>query len=456
MKPYVTLTLALVAAAPATARGGEVSPSRLTPIVRVVQKTKDCVVNISTQKIVLRRDERSRQDDPFDAFDNFCEEFFRRRPYRPARVQQPLGSGIIIDARGLVVTNAHVIRRAGPLRLSTSDNHTYEATLLAADLSADIALLCIPKADRKFRGVKMSTETPLLGETVVALGNPFGLSNSVTSGIVSSLGREIIVGRGRRKLRFRDLIQTSALVNPGNSGGPLLNLDGELVGMNTAVVNDAQGIGFALPVTQVREIVARLLAAPDVREASFGIRIPPEAPARIEEVIAQGPAQKAGLRVGDMLETVGGRKVEDALDFALVLYGRKPGERVAVRYLRDKAPRRTVVALGAMPKPKHRDEVAGRIGLGAQDMTPRIAQSMGLPIAWGVLVAEVEEGGPANESGLAAGDLIVQIGRYRVQNMAQAHRALREVESGRMVFIALVRRGYLAHTRVRVRATPSP
>ena len=443
----------ILLAVAATARAADPSPERLSPIVKVVRQAKGCVVNISAEKIVLRRNRghSNRGDDPFDSFDDLFDDFIRRHTYRRTRVQQPLGSGVLLDKSGLVITNAHVIRRAGNLRLTLSDGSGYRAKLITADFSSDLALLRILDAKSDLKPVRMAHGPPLLGETVVALGNPFGLSDSVTSGIVSSLDREIIVGRGPRKLHFRGLIQTSALINPGNSGGPLLNLDGELVGINTAVVNEAQGIGFAMPVKQVRRIVARLLAAPDVRPVTFGVKLRGGAPAEVAQVIAASPAAEAGLRKADIIESIGGRAVRDACDFALALIHRKPGQRVWLKYGRGEKTFKTRLTLGPMPKPSHRADISRRIGASTQDMTPKLARAMSLPISWGVLISSVEISGPALRAGLAQGDILVRVDRYRVQTMAQVNRALRGIPEGEPVFVALFRRGYLAYAVVRTR-----
>ena len=425
------------------------SPSRRTPVVEVVEKTRDVVVNISTQRIVLQREEpRFRSTHPFD---QLWEDFFQPRRYRRAEVLQPLGSGIVLDEEGLVLTNAHVIRRASNLRLLLADGREHEGELLAADVNADLALLRILDLDGPLRAPPMCMDEPILGETVIALGNPFGLSNSVTTGVVSSIDRDLDWGEGDLAMRFEGLIQTSALINPGNSGGPLLNLQGELMGINTAIVPQAQGIGFAIPTRQIRKVLARLLSTPDVRPAFLGLALNDCGPPVVAEVAPDGPAHRAGLRAGDAIEALDGRRVLDAFDFAMALLRREPGQRLRVRYRRGGEPLEAEVVLAAPPPPPELAEIAGRLGVGVQDVDRRLAESMNLPIAWGVLVTEVEPDGPGARAGLAEGDVLVQLGRYRVQSVAQAAQALREINPGDRVNLSVIRGGRLGYTSARTR-----
>ncbi|HRU04528.1 MAG TPA: trypsin-like peptidase domain-containing protein [Candidatus Brocadiia bacterium] len=437
----------VVAAVTLAAGAASASNLRRGPIVDVVEKTRDCVVNISAKGIVLQR-EPSAYRGSEDPYDRLFRDFFQPRRYRRAQVQQPLGSGVILDASGLVATNAHVIRRASNLCLSLSDGKQYEGELLAADMDADLALLRI-RGGGPFKPVRMCRSEPMLGETVVALGNPFGLSNSVTSGIVSSLDRDVTVGEGDNALSFQGLIQTSALINPGNSGGPLLNMEGELMGINTAIISDAQGIGFALPVTQLRKVMARLLSTPDARTASVGLALNDTGAPSVQRVSDGGPAAKAGVEAGDVILSVDGREITDPYDFALALLARKPGEKIKIRLRRGGKEMEKDVVLGRLPT--HEDEISRRIGVSVQNVTASLAETMGLPLKWGALIAGVTPGGPAEEAGLAPGDVLVQVGRYRITTVAQAARALREAKPGDEVFIAIVRQGSLAYTRIRAK-----
>lgn len=448
MKHATTNLLACLAAAFALLASAA-ADARRTPVVEVVEKTRDIVVNISTHRVVFHREEpRFRSRHPFD---QLWEEFFQPRRYRREEFLQPLGSGIVLDEEGLVLTNAHVIRRASNLLLVLADGTQYEGELLAADVDADLALLRVLDWNAPLQAAQMCMDEPLLGETVVALGNPFGLSNSVTTGVVSSLDRDVTAGEGDHALRFEGLVQTSALINPGNSGGPLLNLKGELMGINTAVVPQAQGIGFAIPVRQIRKVAARLLSTPDVRPVTMGLAVNDCGPPTVAEVAPGGPADSAGLRPDDTLVEMDGRPVLDTFDFALRLLRREPGQRLHVRFRRGAETRETMVVLAAPAQPSEEAEIARRLGLDVQNVDRALAREKNLPIAWGVLVAGVEPDGPGMRAGLAVGDVLVEVGRYRVQTVAQTAEALREIRPGDRVSLTAIRHGRIGQTIARTR-----
>ena len=231
-----SIAVLLLGAIIVTAHGDD-RALRRTPVVEAVERVHGAVVNISTERVVVRRSYDRFFGPGSDRFDQLFEDFFRRN--RPGRVierkkiQQPLGSGCVITPDGLVVTNEHVVRRATNIKLSLDTGEVLEAELLAADPEHDLALLRA-KTTKPLQAISMARSSDLmLGETIIALGNPFGFENSVTTGIVSAVRREITVGSGSGAVHYKDLVQTSALINPGNSGGPLVNVLGELVGINT-------------------------------------------------------------------------------------------------------------------------------------------------------------------------------------------------------------------------------
>jgi len=422
--------------------------ARRTPIVVAVEEAKDCVVNISTEATVLRRSPGGAV--PEDPFDRLFEDFFRSHRYQRARVLQPLGSGVVLDERGLIVTNAHVIQRARDLRLSLADGAKYEGDLLAADFDNDVALLRIQNPRRNLKPIRMAQSPLMLGETVIALGNPYGLSNSVTSGIVSSLERDVAIGNGEDRREFKGLVQTSALINPGNSGGPLVNLDAELVGINTAIVDHAQGIGFAIPAVQLRESLAELLATPEVSSVWLGLSFRSN-PLTVAGVAKDSPAAKAGLRANDRVHTFASRPARDAFDVGMALLYRRPGDRIEIGIERHGRRREMIVTL-AEPKPLTDETVLSRrVGILGQDVDRDLARTMQLPVTWGILVAKLEPDSPADRAGIKVGDLIIQMGRYRIQSLRQAVRILRDARPGDRVSVALVRSGYLARTAVRIR-----
>jgi len=423
---------------------------RRTPIVSAVETVRGAVVNISTERVVVMR----RGFSPFfgdgdDLFERMFEDFFRqhqsRRKLERKTINTPLGSGCIITADGLVVTNEHVIRRATNIRLSLATGETFDAELLAADPTEDLALLRV-KADKPLQSIPMGTSSDLmLGETVLALGNPFGFENSVTTGIVSALDREISVGSGRSEVKYTGLVQTSALINPGNSGGPLVNVLGELIGINTAVVDQGQGIGFSIPIDRARDILAPLLATPQVSEAwpgFTGVTRDQRDGVQITSITETGPARKT-LRTGDIISAVDGRPVRDLFDVLLAMVQHQPGDSVGLRIIRDDAPMTVSVTLGRMPVPTPKKILFDKFGIAGQDLTSTLARQLSTAVESGVLVSEVWRDSPALEVGLQRGDVIVQIGSHPVRALRDAAAALRNTRSGERVFIRVVRENYV-------------
>jgi len=441
-----------VTAAPDEDRGAAL---RRTPIVDAVERVRGSVVNISTERVVLvRGGGRSFFGD--DVFDRLFEDFFGRQYGRgkveQKRVQTPLGSGCILTADGLVVTNEHVIRRASNIKLSLHTGETFDAELLAADPTEDIALLRA-KVEHPLQAIPMGTSSDMmLGETILALGNPFGFENSVTSGIVSAFNREIEVG-GNEGARYAHLIQTSALINPGNSGGPLVNVLGELVGINTAVVDQAQGIGFSIPIDHVRDVLAPLVGAAGVSETWVGFR--GETAEKRDGVLVTAVKEEspaAGtLAAGDVIRKADGAPVGDMFDLLLRIFQHEPGETLSLTIERDGKVRTISFALGKRETPPPLELLKQKLGLKGQNMTATLARQLGAAADYGVLVTETEADSPAAEAGLEEGDIVIQIGSHPVRNLREAASALQERRPGERVFIRLVRGRYVARTRIVVR-----
>ena len=447
------LLFVLVACLSATAADAG-RDARRTPLVEAIEKVRLSVVNIRTDSVVLRRSR-----DPFfgtgdDSFDRLFEDFFRPRRYTREKVETPLGSGIILDQQGFVLTNEHVVRRATRIRVSLADNTTHDAALLCADPSEDIALLRI-ESDRKFQPIGLGTSRDLmLGETVIALGNPFGFENSVTNGIISALNREISVGDGGATREYKDLIQTTALINPGNSGGPLLNIHAELIGVNTAVVSGAQGIGFAIPVDHVREVLAQLFANRRVQKAWLGAEVgqaSADKPVTVRSVEANSPAARTDVKAGDAITRIGGRPVPDLFAFHHQLALQTPGDRVRLEILR--AGRRETVSpvLAERPRLSTRKRFQEMLGMSVQDINPTLRRALGLQVDEGAVISGLTRGGPGADAGLRTGDVIIQIESYRVRNVEEAAEVLEQTRPGQKVYVKVVRGRQWGATRVLVR-----
>jgi serine protease Do len=449
--------MALVFGALAGADQGEPPVRRRTPIVRAVEKVQRAVVNISTEQLVVRR-----SYSPFrgggDPFDRLFEEFFREH-FAPGkverkRVEQPLGSGCVITEDGLVLTNAHVIRRASNLQLSLQNGDIYQARLVAADPAHDVALVKAELDGARLDAIEMGTSSDLmLGETVIALGNTFGFENSVTSGIVSALDRTITVGD---TVEYRGLIQTSALINPGNSGGPLVNVLGELVGVNAAVVSHAQGIGFAIPIDAVRDKLAPLLTSRRISKGWAGFEgesLSGRKGARVTSVHPEGPAAGV-LEPGDVLAEIDGARCTDLFDIALAVKRSDAGETLRLRVLRDGKPMRAALQLVPFPEFPDDEVFVRRVGLDGQALTAALARRLRLRVAEGVLVNDVGPGGPAAEAGIEPNDVIIRIGDVDVHSPAEAGRAVKELSTGQTVRVTLVRGVYRVTTGVTLAALP--
>ncbi|MGF1511087.1 MAG: trypsin-like peptidase domain-containing protein [Myxococcota bacterium] len=297
---------------------------RRSPVVQVVERAGPAVVNISTS--------RSGPRNPF--FRGRGDDFFRRFFGEPSeRRIESLGSGVIIDPGGVILTNEHVVARAAEIKVTLSNRRTFDADVIGADREFDLAVLRVRRAEG-LPSVDLGRSDDLMpGETVIAIGNPFGLANSVTSGVVSALHRSI---EAEDRL-YEDFIQTDAAINPGNSGGALLNIFGELIGINTAIYGEANGIGFAIPVDKARAVVNEVLQFGEVRPVYTGMTVDPASRdgARVVRVRGGSPAELAGIRAGDLLVDLSGQEIRSGLSYRRVEQSLVPGQTVTVTLARD-------------------------------------------------------------------------------------------------------------------------
>jgi serine protease Do len=381
--------------------------------------------------------------DPFERF------FGPRQRQQP---QRSLGSGFVIDSEGYILTNNHVVENADEIVVRLDNEQEHKATLVGKDPKTDLALL-------KVEGVGGLTAVPLgdsdalrVGEWVMAIGNPFGLDHSVTSGIVSAKGR--FIGAGN----YDDYIQTDAAINPGNSGGPLINLRGEVVGINSAIFSRTGGnigIGFAIPVNLAKELVPQLREKGKVTRGWLGVliqRVTPEIAeslgleqargALVADVVANGPAAEAGVKVGDVIVEFDGHPVSESNELPM-LVARTPLEKqVTLKLMRDKEPIELAVTIAELRDDEMQvaSSDSEKLGLAVQTLTPEIAENLGVEETKGVVVTAVESGSPAEEAGLRRGDVILEVNREAVDHADAYAAALKKVEKGKNVLF-LVRRG---------------
>jgi len=393
------------------------------------------------------------EGEPKDFTEPF-EHFFGPGPKQQHQApQRSLGSGFVIDSEGYILTNNHVVENADEIVVRLDNEQEHKATVVGKDPKTDLALL-------KIDGVSGLTAVPLgdsdklrVGDWVMAIGNPFGLDHSVTSGIVSAKGR--FIGAGN----YDDYIQTDAAINPGNSGGPLINLRGEVVGINSAIFSRSGGnigIGFAIPVNLAKELVPQLREKGKVTRGWLGVLIQKVTPeiaeslgleqahgALVADVIANGPAAAAGIKVGDVIVEFDGHPVNESNELPM-LVARTPLEKqVTLKILRDKQPIDLPVTIAELQDEE--TQVAGggdseKLGLAVQTLTPEIAENLGVEEAKGVVVTAVESGSPADEAGLRRGDVILEVNRQAIEDTDNYKAALKKVEKGKNVLF-LVRRG---------------
>ena len=444
---------------PSRALIGESAPegrtgNALPDFVALAKRMKPVVVNISTTQV---SESRGQQEfgSPFgddDPFNDFWRRFFGGPMPRGPQRQRSLGSGFIIDAEGFILTNNHVVENAQKIVVKLSDDQEYEAKVVGRDAKTDIAIIKI-NAKAALTAASLGDSDHLdVGEWVVAIGNPFGLDSTVTSGIVSAKGRHI--GQGP----YDNFIQTDASINPGNSGGPLINLRGEVIGINTAIFSRTggnMGIGFAIPINLAKEVLPQLRGKGKVTRGYLGVLIQKVTPeiaeslgmdhgygALVANVSKDGPADKAGVKVGDVIVEFDGKEVKDSGDLPIIVARTAVDKKIRMKVLRDKKEFTLNVAVGEL---KDEEVVAsapekGELGMTVQKLTPQLAENLGLDKTDGVVVTAVEPGSAADEAGIRRGDVIVEVDRKPVRGVEEYRKAIADSRKGRGVLF-LVRRG---------------
>ena len=430
----------------------------LPDFVNLAKKLKPMVVNISTTQVSEGRGTQEFSS-PFgggdeDPFNDFWKRFFGGPAPRGPQRQRSLGSGFIIDADGSILTNNHVVENASKIVVKLAgDEQDYEAKVIGRDAKTDIAVIKI-NAKTNLAAASLGDSDRLeVGEWVMAIGNPFGLDGTVTSGIVSAKGRHNIT-----QGPYDNFIQTDASINPGNSGGPLINLRGEVIGINTAIFSRSGGnigIGFAIPINLVKELLPQLRGKGKVTRGYLGVLIQKVTPeiaeslgmekgygALVANVSKDGPAEKAGVKVGDVIVEFDGNPVKDSGDLPIIVARTAVEKKARMKVLRDKKEIILNVAVGEL---KDEEVVAaapekGELGLTVQRLTPQMAESLGLEKSEGVVVSAVEPGSTAEEAGIRRGDVILEVDRKTVRNLDEYKKAVAGVRKGRGVLF-LVRRG---------------
>jgi len=444
----LALTLAGVAAGATlpVALPVAVGDQELPTLAPMIERAAPAVVNIATRGTVEVQSRNPFLEDPF--FRRFFEQDPDTAPRR--RSTQSAGSGVIVDAsQGYIVTNAHVIENAEEITVTLQDDRTFSAEIIGTDPGSDIAIIKV-ESDRLTEIPLADSERTRVGDFVVAIGNPFGLGHTVTSGIVSALGRSGLNPDG-----YEDFIQTDASINPGNSGGALVNLRGELIGVNSAIITRSGGnigIGFAIPANMVQSIMSQLLEFGEVRRGLLGVNIYTVTPdiaeaygveeiqgALVSQVVGGSAADEAGLQAGDIVTQVNDEKIKSATELRNAIGLRRIGDKVRLVVVRDGDERKITAVLGEQQASADEPVTASELheGLdGAQlvDADPRTPESGGRS---GVLVSGVAPNSPAAQRGLRAGDIIIAVNRNRVTSVDEFRAVAAEANS----LLLSIRRG---------------
>lgn len=432
------------------------APDSFAPLA---EKLTPSVVNIFTTKVEKGRGLTpgnpfsQRDGNHFREFfgDEFFRHFFQGDPGNPREFKsRSLGSGFILDRKGTIITNNHVVESADEIRVRLSDEHEFDAKVIGTDPKTDIAVIQIDPGDTELQPVELGDSEALrVGDWVVAIGNPFGYGHTVTAGVVSAKGR--VIGAGP----YDNFLQTDAAINPGNSGGPLFNLQGKVVGINTAIVSGGTGIGFAIPIATARQVVPQLQDSGKVTRGWLGVmiqeisaelaskfKLESSRGALVSDVVKDGPAQDAGLKRGDVIVEFDGVEIAKMNELPRLVAERRPGTKVTVEVLRDGKTQAFTVTLGQLPDDRGAggSQVQEELGLTVQEVTPELQGHLGLEAPEGVVVSEVKRGSPAAEGGLRRGDVILEINQEEITSLDRYHSVLQEAK-GKESILFLVRRG---------------
>ncbi len=410
---------------------------RETPVVAVYRQTHQAVVNISGERIVSQRAQPY-----FDWPNGF--EFWGPRFEQQVPV---LGSGFVVHEDGFIVTNAHVVQNVSRIKVVFSDGREFQASVVSADAGKDLAILAV-RADSKLPFIALGRSNDLMiGETVIAIGNPYGYSNTVTSGVVSATGRDIQVTEG---YWLRGLIQTDAPINPGNSGGPLLNVNGQLIGITTAIRAEAQNIGFAIPVDTLVDNLSQMLMPEHLRRVRLGLTIGRMATVgsfrglAVDAVSKGSPADEKGLAAGDLILEIDGHQPQSVIDFYCRMIGKETGEPIRLNYLRPSEPQpgpRTVeLTMRPQPVPDGRLLAQNYFQVEISELTAAVARRFNFQSAYPILIVTgVDERGSAAQAGLQPGDLILQVNDVTVRNLTEFSLEMEKVAEGDPVELRILR-----------------
>lgn len=427
----------------------------------LAKKASPSVVNISTVKIVKGRSQMPLPFGPNDPFRDFFERFFKDQMPKDFK-QQSLGSGFIIDKEGFILTNNHVVEKADEIKVKLSDEREFPAKIIGRDVKTDLALIKI-ETEQSLSSLPLGDSDSLeVGDWVVAIGNPFGLGQTVTAGIVSAKYRHIGTGA------YDNFIQTDASINPGNSGGPLLNRAGEVVGINSAIYSQSGGsigIGFAIPVNMAKDLLPQLKKGkvtrgwlgvvvqkitPELREK---LNLKDERGALVADVTPGSPAEKAGIKRGDVIVTFDGKDIKDTNELPYAVASTPVGKSANVEVIRKGQKKSLQVKVGEMKEQREAQDSSQprpTLGMTVEEITPELAKTLGLAESSGLVIVQVAENSPASEAGLMQGDVLLEIDQEPVRDSQSFQKKTEGYRKGDTVLLLIKRQNATLYATLKI------
>jgi serine protease Do len=455
---FVLLTLSFSTSLAQKDPGSQSTPGSFSELVK---KASLSVVNISVVKVVKGRGAQI-PFGPGDPFRDFFDRFFGDQMPKEFK-QKGLGTGFIIEKEGFIMTNNHVVEDADEITVRLADEQEFDAKIIGRDPKTDLALIKI-EATRPLAPLPLGDSDGLeVGDWVVAIGNPFGLGNTVTAGIVSAKYRQLGAGA------YDNFIQTDASINPGNSGGPLLNTSGEVIGINSAIFSQSGGsigIGFAIPVNMAKDLLPQLkkgkvvrgwlgvMIQPITSELKDKLKLKDEKGALVADVTKGGPAEQAGILRGDVIVSFDGKEIKESSELPYIVASTPVGKTVTVEVIRKDDKRSFQVKLGELKEEEERPEEVGEarpnLGMTVQEITPELAARLSLSETSGILVVQVEDNTPAAEAGIRPGDIIVEVDQAPVKDLGQFNQKIGTYERGDTILFLVKRQGTTVYLTLKV------
>ena len=434
---------------------------------KLVKKASPSVVNISTVKVIKNTGIKpmpfkgQRPFSPDDPFKDFFDRFFKDQIPKQHR-QKSLGSGFIIDKDGFILTNNHVVENTDEIMVKLTDEKEYPAKIVGRDPKTDLALIRI-EIDRPLKPLTLGNSDNLeVGDWVVAIGNPFGLGNTVTAGIVSAKYRHLGAGS------YDNFIQTDASINPGNSGGPLLNTSGEVIGINSAIFSrtgGSIGIGFAIPVNMARDLLPQLKKGKVIRgwlgvmiqkitpELKDKLKLKDERGALVADVTPGAPADKAGIKRGDVIVSFDGKVIKQMKDLPYIVASTPVNKTVLVVVIRKGQEKDFQIKLAELKDDKGSRETGQKkpyLGMTVEELTPQLARSLGISETSGLVVVQINNNTPAAEAGLKQDDVILEIDQVTVKNLNQFNKKIQDYKKGDAILFLIKRKGSTLYLTLKV------